>query len=84
MILVAMAREGFLLREVSMEQALQEIREWLRMHGDYHVNIDVWGLYGCYVVVVKRLDQTLVTYAGMNLEKHLCKALDYLRAIEGK
>lgn len=57
---------------------IERIRGWLRMHGDYQVTLDLWGLYGCYNLTVKHLSRTLKISNGMHLEKRLDEAIVYL------
>jgi hypothetical protein len=66
-----------------LQQRFDELRQWLRMHGDYDVQLDLWSVYGCYRVTVSHLGRELWTNIGENLDKRLGLALAYLREREG-
>ncbi len=62
-----------------MLEELAESREWLRMHGDYNINVQLWGLYGCYTVEGKYLNTVLFISNGMTLSRSLKKVLTRLK-----
>lgn len=55
---------------------IEQIREWLRMHGDYDVVIDLWALYGCYEVKLLLRGKVIDSDLGRTLTRRLAWALE--------
>ena len=61
------------------EAALAEAKEWLRMHGDYNLQISVNYLYNTYNVTGLYLGSLVFMSHGMTLAKHINKVLEALK-----
>lgn len=57
---------------------LEQIRGWLRYHGDYHIKLDLWDLFGCYGITIYHHNTVLQSYIGMHFEKRLDEAMAFL------
>lgn len=66
-----------------LQQRFDDLRRWLRAHGDYDVQLNLWGLYGCYRISVLQLGRELWSDIGEHLDKRLDSALAFLREREG-
>lgn len=64
---------------MTADELFVALREWLRMHGDYDVHLRLWALYGTYHISVTYLGRELWDDRGMDLEKRLARALDFVR-----
>ena len=62
---------------------MDELRAWLRMHGDYRLTIEPWGLYGLWTFKLTGpgIDGALYSW-GATLEKRLEDALGWFRRID--
>lgn len=60
--------------------AFEALRGWLRMHGDYDVQINLLALYGTIRISVHHLGREVWDDAGMDLDKRLKRALAFLEA----
>lgn len=58
-------------------------RAWLRMHGEWSMEIEPWGVYGAQVLRLTRLGETRWTDLGETLTKRLRKALEYMASVDG-
>ena len=67
---------------IGEEDKFAQVRDWLRFHGDYDVQLNLWALYGTYQITVVHLGRTVWSDNGVNLGKRLDKAMDYLRSTE--
>jgi hypothetical protein len=61
-------------------ETFAELREWLRMHGDYDVEIRLLALYGTIRITVLHLGKELWDDMGMDLDKRLSRALAFLKS----
>lgn len=59
---------------------LEELREWLRQQDDYDVQIDLLGLYGTIHISVTHLGREIWWNRGMDFEKRLQLALEFLKS----
>jgi len=58
-----------------IEEKIDRIREWLRMHGDYDVELSLWAPYGTIRVKLTHLNGTVWSDFGTTLGKRLDWAL---------
>lgn len=63
-----------------LERRFDELRAWLRAHGDYDVSLNLWGLYGCYRVAVTHLGREVWSDLGEGLPKRLELALAFCQS----
>lgn len=61
---------------------LKRLRDWLRYHSDYEVTIQVWGLYGCFVVTLSHRGNVIHTTMGETLVKRLDNVWEKVRDIK--
>lgn len=61
---------------------IEQIRAWLRYHGDYDVRIRLWSLYGTIGITVVRLATEVWDDMGTDWDKRLNRALAYLHSID--
>jgi hypothetical protein len=62
--------------------AWQDCREWLRFHGDYDVQITLWGPAGCHVAHLLRLNRIVYQSMGGRLGKRLADIVQEMRSID--
>lgn len=65
---------------MTSDEKIAELREWLRMHGDYDVHLDLWSSYGTIRVSVTLLGREVWSDHGTDLGKRLDKARAFLAA----
>jgi hypothetical protein len=65
----------------NLDYKLHLLRQWLRYHADYGVTIEVWGLFGCYVVRLTYLNDVKYTSRGETLIKRIDDILEQVKAI---
>lgn len=63
-------------------ETIAELRDWLRFHGDYDVQINLHGLYGTIRIAVIHLNRELWDDMGTDLSKRLARALAFLKSQE--
>jgi hypothetical protein len=74
---------GYETRDVPTEPVAEKIanlREWLRMHGDYDVHLDLHAMYGTIRISVTLRGIEQWSDSGATLEKRLDRALAWLEA----
>lgn len=65
---------------MSDEETIAQLREWLRMHGDYNVLLSLHDLYGTIRVTVTHLGREVYSDIGATLAKRLANARAFLEA----
>lgn len=68
---------------MSADEKIAEIREWLRMHGDYGVRLELHDLYGTIRITVTHLGRELYTDIGATLDRRLANARAFLNRHAG-
>jgi hypothetical protein len=63
---------------VSGQPSIEDLRDWLRYHGEYDVELSLWGPFGCYVITVKHGAERCWSDMGMTLDKRLANAMAFL------
>lgn len=56
-----------------VQEYIAKIRQWLRYHNDYSVNVELFSVFGTIQVTVWRGDVCVETSRGETLSKHLSK-----------
>ncbi len=78
----SMVGDAMVAGHTTVEEQFDDIRAWLRMHGDYDVRLDLWASFGTYRIGVWRLNTELAADSGVNLDKRLTWARAKLAEIE--
>jgi hypothetical protein len=60
------------------EMQQQRINRWLRYHTNYQVTINLYALYGCISVEVKRDSEQVLYRIGTSLSKRLDEVILFL------
>lgn len=56
----------------------EELRQWLRMHTDWAVTVNPWGMYGCTVVELHRRKELKFATIGTTLRRRLVDVLAWI------
>jgi len=64
------------------DEKIDRIREWLRMHGDYDVELSLWASYGTIRIALKHLTKTVWTDSGTTYGKRLDGVLAQIEKID--
>ena len=67
-----------------IEERLERIRTWLRYHGDYHLTMDPWGLYGCWCLKLTGPREYERIVFGVTLNHQLDTVERWLKEIDGR
>ncbi len=67
---------------MTIEEKIIWLRAWLRYHGDYHITLDLWDLYGTVGLTISRHSTTLKICRGEHFEKRLDEAMQYCKYLD--
>lgn len=67
---------------MNTDEKIAHLRQWLRYNGDYHIEIDLWDLYGTVGLKLSHHATIIKAFRGNHFEKRLDEAILYCKHLD--